>query len=84
MALGDGVEGWRVERYGPVFSTWEIVHELPGRIRFRNRLIRRDAVRFAAIDAALAGRRDGDEAKIEEHLVRKRGDSSFHDHKVTL
>ena len=53
-ALRDGVEGWRVERHGPVFSTWEIVHELPGRIRFRNRLIRRDAGRCAAIDAALA------------------------------
>jgi hypothetical protein len=37
-----------------------------------------------AIDAALAGRHDGDEAKIEEHLVRKRGDSSFHDHKIKL
>jgi hypothetical protein len=37
-----------------------------------------------AIDAALAGRRDGDEAQIAEHLVRKRGDSSFHDHKIKL
>lgn len=37
-----------------------------------------------AIDAALAGRPDGYEAKIEEHLVRKRGDSSFHDHKIKL
>jgi heavy metal translocating P-type ATPase len=53
-ALGDGVEGWRVERHGPVLSTWEIVHELPGRIRLRNRLIRRDARRCAAIDATLA------------------------------
>lgn len=53
-AVGDGVEGWRVERHGPVLSTWEIVHELPGRVRLRNRLIRRDARRCAAIDAALA------------------------------
>ena len=50
----DRVDGWRVERHGPVLSTWQIVHELPGRIRFRNRLIRRDAGRCAAIDAALA------------------------------
>lgn len=39
-----------------------------------------------AIDAALARAeyRDGDEAQIEEHWVKKRGDSSFHDHKVSL
>lgn len=37
-----------------------------------------------AIDAALAERLDGDEATIEEHLVRKRGDRSFHDHKIKL
>jgi hypothetical protein len=45
-----------------------------------------------AIDAALARRdpegepvyRDGAEAQVEMHWVKKRGDSSFHDHKVGL
>ena len=40
-----------------------------------------------AIDAALSDPelyRDGTEATVEEHLVKKRGDSSFHDHKVRL
>ena len=53
VALANPVEGWRVERHGPVLSTWEIVHELPGRIRFRNRLIRRKKQLCATIDAAL-------------------------------
>ena len=46
-------EGWRVERHGEVLSTWEIVHELPGRIRVRNRLIRRNQRRCAAIEGVL-------------------------------
>ena len=46
-------EGWRVERHGEVLSTWEIVHELPGRIRVRNRLIRRKPRRCAAIEGVL-------------------------------
>ena len=37
-----------------------------------------------AVYAALAEYPDGTEATIEEIQVRKRGDSSFHDHKVTL
>lgn len=37
-----------------------------------------------AIDAALAEYPDGTEAQIEEIWVKKRGDRSFHDHKVTL
>lgn len=37
-----------------------------------------------AIYAALAEYGDGTEAVVEEHLVRKRGDRSFHDHKVRL
>jgi heavy metal translocating P-type ATPase len=45
--------GWRVERHGPVLSTWEIVHELPGRLRVRNRLIRDHAGVCGAIEAAL-------------------------------
>jgi heavy metal translocating P-type ATPase len=53
VTLADPVEGWRVERHGPVLSTWEVVHELPGRIRFRNRLIRRKKELCATIDAAL-------------------------------
>ena len=36
-----------------MLSTWEIVHELPGRIRFRNRLIRGKPGLCAAIDRAL-------------------------------
>lgn len=37
-----------------------------------------------AIDAALAEYPDGTEAQIEEIWVKKRGDRSFHDHKVKL
>ena len=37
-----------------------------------------------AIDAALAEYPDGTEAQIEEIWVKKRGDHSFHDHKVKL
>ena len=36
-----------------MLSTWEIAHELPGRIRFRNRLIRGQPGLCAAIDRAL-------------------------------
>jgi Cu2+-exporting ATPase len=46
-------DGWRVERHGPVLSTWELVHELPGRIRVRNRLIRGKPGWCAAIEADL-------------------------------
>jgi heavy metal translocating P-type ATPase len=53
LAFADGVAGWRVERHGPVLSTWEIKHELPGRIRFRNRLIHRKKEMCDAIDRAL-------------------------------
>ncbi|HXJ77775.1 MAG TPA: heavy metal translocating P-type ATPase [Candidatus Methylomirabilis sp.] len=51
VAGADG--GWRVERHGPVLSTWEIVHELPDRIRVRNRLIRGKPGLCGAIEAAL-------------------------------
>ena len=37
-----------------------------------------------AIDAALAEYPHGTEAQIEEIWVKKRGDRSFHDHKVNL
>ncbi|HXJ77773.1 MAG TPA: HAD-IC family P-type ATPase [Candidatus Methylomirabilis sp.] len=40
LPVADGDRSWRVERHGLVLSTWELVHELPGRIRFRNRMIR--------------------------------------------
>jgi Cu2+-exporting ATPase len=53
VAFADGAEGWRVERHGPVLSTWEIKHELPGRIRFHNRLIHRKREMCDAIDRAL-------------------------------
>ncbi len=53
FAFADGDQGWRVERHGPVLSTWEITHELPGRIRFHNRLIHRKKEICAAIDRAL-------------------------------
>jgi heavy metal translocating P-type ATPase len=53
VAFADAAEGWRVERHGPVLSTWEIKHELPGRIRFRNRLIHRRKDMCDAIDRAL-------------------------------
>lgn len=53
VAFADGAEGWRVERHGPVLSTWEIKHELPGRIRFTNRLIHRKKEMCSAIDRAL-------------------------------
>jgi heavy metal translocating P-type ATPase len=49
----DGAEAWRVERHGDLLSTWEIAHELPGRIRFRNRLIRRKMALCRAIDRAV-------------------------------
>jgi Cu2+-exporting ATPase len=52
-AFADGAEGWRVERHGQVLSTWEIKHELPGRIRLRNRLIHRRREMCDAIDRAL-------------------------------
>ena len=52
-ALADRAEGWRIERHGQVLSTWEIRHELPGRIRFRNRLIRRQPALCGAIERAL-------------------------------
>jgi Cu2+-exporting ATPase len=54
LAAADGAGGWRVERHGPVLSTWQIKHELPGRIRFRNRLIHRRRGLGAAIERALA------------------------------
>jgi Cu2+-exporting ATPase len=53
VAFADAAEGWRVERHGPVLSTWEIKHELPGRIRFRNRLIHRRKDMCDSIDRAL-------------------------------
>src|SRR5262245_14782052 len=53
VAFADAEEGWRVERHGQVLSTWEIRHELPGRIRFRNRLIHRKKEMCSAIDRAL-------------------------------
>jgi Cu2+-exporting ATPase len=53
VAFADGDAGWRVERHGPVLSTWEIQHELPGRIRFRNRLIRRKKDICDSIDRSL-------------------------------
>jgi allophanate hydrolase subunit 1 len=53
LAFAGGVGGWRVERHGPVLSTWEITHELPGRIRFRNRLIHRKEDVCRAIDRSL-------------------------------
>ena len=52
-SAGGGVEG-RVERDAAALPSWEIVHELPGRIRLRNQSIRGDAGRCAAIDGALA------------------------------
>jgi Cu2+-exporting ATPase len=54
LPLPAGHGGWRVERHGPVLSTWEIAHQLPARIRFRNRLIRGKPGLCAAIDRALA------------------------------
>jgi Cu2+-exporting ATPase len=54
LPLAAGRDGWRVERHGPVLSTWEIAHALPGRIRFRNRLIRGKPGLCAAIERALA------------------------------
>ncbi len=53
VALVDGAMGWRVERHGRVLSTWEITHELPGRIRLRNRLIARRPPLCAAVERAL-------------------------------
>jgi heavy metal translocating P-type ATPase len=53
VALATEEEGWRVERHGPVLSTWEIRHELPGRIRLHNRLIHRKKHLCAAIGDAL-------------------------------
>ncbi len=53
VALAADDEGWRVERHGPVLSTWEIRHELPGRIRLHNRLIHRKKHLCAAIGDAL-------------------------------
>lgn len=53
VAFADSAEGWRVERHGTVLSTWQITHELPGRIRFHNRLIHRKKDICNAIDRSL-------------------------------
>jgi heavy metal translocating P-type ATPase len=53
LSLVDGGTGWRVERHGRVLSTWEVTHELPGRIRLRNRLIARRPPLCAAVERAL-------------------------------
>lgn len=37
-----------------------------------------------AIDKALEGQPDGTEMKIEAILVKKRGDTSFHDYRIVL
>jgi Cu2+-exporting ATPase len=42
-----------VQRHGDLLSTWEIRHELPGRIRLRNRLIRGKQALCAAVEGAL-------------------------------
>jgi Cu2+-exporting ATPase len=53
IAFAGGADGWRVERHGTILSTWEIKHELPGRIRLHNRLIHRRKDVCDAIDRAL-------------------------------
>lgn len=53
VGFADNPEGWRVERHGTVLSTWQIKHEMPGRIRFHNRLIHRKKDICDAIDRSL-------------------------------
>jgi Cu2+-exporting ATPase len=53
LGLADGADGWRVERHGPLLSTWEIRHELPGRIRVRNRLLHRKRDVFRVVERKL-------------------------------
>src|SRR5207244_3248130 len=53
MTPTDNDQGWRVVRHGRRLSTWEIKHELPGRIRLRNGLIRGRSDLCSAIERGL-------------------------------
>lgn len=69
LAFAGGVEGWRVERHGAVLSTWEIKHELPGRIRFRNRLIHGKEDVCRAIDRSLTRVRGIERYRTNPHTA---------------
>ena len=48
----------RIQRFGTVLTTWEIIHDRPGRIRLRNRTVHRDAAlanRLRGVIENLAG-----------------------------
>lgn len=51
--LGDGPTV-KVSRYGSILTTWEVVHELPGRLRFRNERLGSDAAMAQKIARELA------------------------------
>ena len=44
----------KVSRYGSILTTWEVVHELPGRLRFRNERLGSDAAMAQKIARELA------------------------------
>jgi Cu2+-exporting ATPase len=56
-----------VQRHGDLLSTWEIRHELPGRIRLRNRLIHGKKAVCAAVERALAHVRGVDRYATNTH-----------------
>jgi cation transport ATPase len=49
----DGHAGVTVTRHGAVLTTWEVVHDGPGRLRLRNRAVRRDPALAWRVEAAL-------------------------------
>jgi cation transport ATPase len=56
--LSQSVGRIRVRRFGTALTTWDIVNDQPGRIRFRHQAIRRDAMlatRISDVVASVAG-----------------------------